>query len=92
MNKSKNTGVSKAQALGLVTYLTYNTDYHFSLDVSTDRCDVSIFVHTGAELVSLQMELRPFIVDGCTMSTTELTETESWSYNIEYPCVWSFAK
>ena len=92
MNKSKNTGVSKAQALGLVTYLTYNTDYHFSLDVSTDRCDVSIFVHTGAELFSLQIDRRTCSGNVCTMSTTELTEAECWSYNIEYPCVWSFAK
>lgn len=92
MNKTKNSRVSKAQALGLVTYLMYNTDYHFVFDVSEDRCDVSIFAHTGAELLSLEMELRPFIVDGCTMRSTELPDPQCWSYNIEYPCVWSFAK
>lgn len=92
MNKTKNSRVSKAQALGLVTYLTYNTDYHFNFDVTDDRCDISIFVHTGAELLSLEMELRHFIVDGCTTRTIELTESECWTYCIEYPCVWSFAK
>lgn len=91
MNKTKNTGVSKAQALGLVIYLTYNTDYHFTFDVSADRCEVSIFVHTGAELVSLEMELRHFLVDGCKMTTNELHDPACWAYNIEYPCVWSFA-
>lgn len=92
MNKTKNTRVSKAQALGLVTYLMYNTDYHFDFDVSEDRCEVTIFVHRGAELLSLEIELRPFIVDGCTTKSTGFTDGETWSYNIEYPCVWSCIK
>lgn len=91
MNETKNSNVSKAQAIALVTYLTFNTDYHFNFDVSDDRCDVSIFAHTGAELLSLESELRPFMVDGCAMSTKELTESECWVINIEYPCIWSFA-
>lgn len=92
MNKTKNSRVSKAQALGLVTYLTYDTDYHFTFSVSQDRCEISIFAHSGAELLSLEMELRPFIVDGCVMRSTEIQDPHSWSYNIEFPCVWSFAK
>lgn len=92
MNTTKNSRVSKAQALGLVTYLTYNTDYHFDFDVSQDRCDISIFAHSGAELLSLEMELRPFIVDGCTTRSTELPDSKCWSYSIDYPCVWSHAK
>ena len=92
MNTTKNSRASKAQALGLVTYLTFNTDYHFDFDVSQDRCDISIFTHSGAELLSLEMELRPFIVDGCTMQSTELPDSKCWCYNIKYPCVWSHAK
>lgn len=91
MNNNKNTRVSRAQALAVVAYLMYSTDYFFTLDVAENRCEISIFTHSGAELVSIESELRPFIVDGCTTQSHKLPETGCVTYDITFPCVYTNA-
>lgn len=89
MNKTKNSRVSKAQALGLVTYLTFNTNYHFNLCMAENSCDVTIFFNNKCEQISLEYEIRNFLVDGCSTRDVYLEDCDSYTYTIEFPCVYS---
>ena len=89
MNKTKNSRVSKAQALGLVTYLTFNTNYHFNLTVAENSCEVCIFFESKLQQISLEYEIRNFLVDGCSTTERYLEDCDSYTYEIEYPCVYS---
>ena len=89
MNTICNSNVSKAQALGLANYLTFLTNYHFTLAMAENSCEVTIFFNSHCELVSLEFEIRKFLVDGCTETGQYLEDSDCWTYTIEYPCVFS---
>lgn len=89
MSDKSNSNVSKAQALGLANYLTLLTNYHFTLSVAESFCEVTVYFKSQCEMVSLESEIRKFVVDGCTITDKYLENCESWSYTIEYPCVFS---
>ena len=89
MNTNCNSNVSKAQALALASYLTLLTSYHFTLSVAENTCYVTIFAKTLCELVSIESEVRKFDAVGCRMRETYLEDSECWTYEIEYPCVFS---
>lgn len=89
MSNNCNSNVSKAQALGLVSYLTFNTNYHFSLLVSENLCTVTIFFNSKCEQISLEYEIRKFLADGCSTIDKYLEESNCYTYEIEYPCVFS---
>lgn len=89
MNTKCNSNVSKALALGLANYLMFLTNYHFNLSASENSCYVTIFFASHCEMVSLEFEIRNFLVDGCTTKTNYLKESDCYTYEIEYPCVFS---
>ena len=89
MDRKYNSNVSKAQALGLANYLTFLTNYHFNLSIAENMCEVTIFFNSHCELVSLEFEIRKFVVDGCTVTDKHLEDSDCWTYTIEYPCVFS---
>lgn len=89
MDKKYNSNVSKAQALGLANYLTFLTNYHFTFTMAENFCDITIFFKSHCEMISLESEIRKFIVDGCTVTDRYSKENDYWSYTIQYPCVFS---
>lgn len=89
MNTNCNSNVSKAQALALASYLTLLTSYHYTLSVAENSCNVTIFTKTLGELISIKSEVRKFVADGCEFRETYLEDSECWTYDIEYPCVFS---
>lgn len=89
MKDNCNSNVSKAQALGLASYLTFNSNYHFNLSVSENFCSVCIYFDSKCEQISLEYEIRKFVVDGCTVRDSYLEDTNCWTYEVEFPCVYS---
>lgn len=89
MSNNCNSNVSKAQALGLASYLTFNTNYHFTLSVTESTCMVSIFFESKCEQISLEYEIRKFLADGCSTEDKYLKDCNCYTYTIEYPCVFS---
>ena len=89
MNTNCNSNVSKAQALALASYLSLQTSYHYTLSVAENFCYVVIFTNTLGELVSIKSEVSLFVTYGCEMRETYLEDSECWTYEIQYPCVFS---
>ena len=89
MNNHFNSNVSKAQALGLASYLTFNTKYHYNLSMAENSCEVTIFLASKCEQISLEYEIRKFLADGCTTKDTYLEDCDSYTYAVEFPCCWS---
>ena len=85
MKNSVNNYVSKAQALGLTSYIMFNTGYLCELSTSKNFVEVTIYVCTLGELISLESEISKFLVDGCSTELKYLEKGEIYTYDIMYP-------
>lgn len=90
MSSNKNTLVSKAQALGLMSYLTLNTEYQCSMSASRNFVDVSAHCDTLAEVQDIENIMFKFSVDGCTTTTHHNEDFTHYWVSIEFPSCFTF--
>ena len=92
MSHNKNTLVSKAQALGLMSYLILNTEYHCTMSVSKNFVDLVVHCDSLAEVVHIEFLTRQFSVDGCTFESQWVEESNHFFTRIEFPTCFSNQK
>lgn len=85
MNKSSNNNVSKAQILAMTSYLGLVRNEHFMLTMSESTAEISIFVDTRIEAISLEYELVKFQPDGCTYKLEEMHNGEYFVLTYTFP-------
>ena len=90
MYSNKSTIVSKAQALGLMSYLTLNTEYQCTMSSSRNFVDVSAHCDTLAEVQDIENIINKFSVDGCAIHTHHNEDFTHFWVIIEFPTCFTF--
>lgn len=83
--KNKNWFVSRAQALGALTYASEAFNCQVNLRISPISIQMDLYGHSLAELVDMESKMRAFCSDGCSMSSGHEDNPDFYWVTIEWP-------